>query len=431
MNILVTGQCTLHWGRMEFGNIGNFYILDPFFREISRVFPDSNIRTTLQTSDEFQKSVGIKSIPMESYFDFNSTDNLKKSLEDLKNCKKPNSFKSSSYLSQVDWADLVIDLSGDIWGKNADFLGKDRFLTGINRKLIVKEMGKKSAMLVGSPGPFDPLNLEKAREGYESFDLVTNREDVSTQLLKKLNFDLSKTYSLACPSFLFDASRNCNKNVFLSENYPNLHNRKNKAIGVILCGWNFEQGPFDLWPRPDAHYKNFINLIKNILKNTNDEIFLMSHSNGFNPDSKEFELEHGRDYFIAKRFMEVIENQGIDTSRIHVIERVNDAWETKVLLGEFDLLISGRIHGAIGSLSQSVPTLIIDYGHEPKAHKLEGFAKLLEFENFVTNPLSAKDMIDKFETLYNNIDTLSKDLKKILPSIQNKARKNFDLLKEI
>lgn len=425
------GQCTLHWGRMEFGNIGNFYILDPFFREISRVFPDSNIKTTLQTSDEFQKSVGIKSFPMESYFDFNSTDNLKKSLEDLKNCKNSNSFKSSSYLSQVDWADLVIDLSGDIWGKNADFLGKDRFLTGINRNLIVKEMGKKSAMLVGSPGPFDPHNLEKAKEGYESFDLVTNREDVSTQLLKKLNFDLSKTHSLACPSLLFDASRNCNKNVFLSENYPNLLNRKNKAIGVILCGWNFAQGPFDLWPRPDSHFKNFTKLIKNILKNTDDEIFLMSHSNGFNPDSKEFELEHGRDYLIAKRFMEVIENQNIDTSRVHVIERVNNAWETKVLLGEFDLLISGRIHGAIGALSQSVPTLIIDYGHEPKAHKLEGFAKLLEFENFVTNPLSVKDMNDKFETLYNNLDTLSKDLEKILPSVQNKARKNFDLLKEI
>ena len=32
--ILVIGQCTLHWGRMEFGNIGNFYIIDPFFKEL-------------------------------------------------------------------------------------------------------------------------------------------------------------------------------------------------------------------------------------------------------------------------------------------------------------------------------------------------------------------------------------------------------------
>ena len=26
MNILVIGQGTLHWGRLEFGNIGNYYI---------------------------------------------------------------------------------------------------------------------------------------------------------------------------------------------------------------------------------------------------------------------------------------------------------------------------------------------------------------------------------------------------------------------
>lgn len=30
MKVFVIGQCTLHWGRMEFGNIGNYYIVEPF-----------------------------------------------------------------------------------------------------------------------------------------------------------------------------------------------------------------------------------------------------------------------------------------------------------------------------------------------------------------------------------------------------------------
>ena len=42
--IFVIGQCTLHWGRMEFGNIGNYYVTEPFFRELHRVFPEAHIK---------------------------------------------------------------------------------------------------------------------------------------------------------------------------------------------------------------------------------------------------------------------------------------------------------------------------------------------------------------------------------------------------
>jgi colanic acid/amylovoran biosynthesis protein len=46
MTIFVIGQCTIHWGRMEFGNIGNYYIAEPLFRELHRVFPEATIKTT-------------------------------------------------------------------------------------------------------------------------------------------------------------------------------------------------------------------------------------------------------------------------------------------------------------------------------------------------------------------------------------------------
>ena len=43
------------------------------------------------------------------------------------------------------------------------------------------------------------------------------------------------------------------------------------------------------------------------------------------------------------------------------------------LLSKTLICLLVRIHGAVAALSQSVPTVIIDYGHEPKAHKLIGF----------------------------------------------------------
>ena len=53
MKILVTGLCTLHWGRLEYGNVGNYYIIEPFFRELHRVFPEAKIVTTFQMTKEF------------------------------------------------------------------------------------------------------------------------------------------------------------------------------------------------------------------------------------------------------------------------------------------------------------------------------------------------------------------------------------------
>lgn len=37
-HIFVIGQCSLHWGRMEFGNIGNYYVIEPFLRNCTKFF---------------------------------------------------------------------------------------------------------------------------------------------------------------------------------------------------------------------------------------------------------------------------------------------------------------------------------------------------------------------------------------------------------
>ena len=64
-NILLIGQCTLHWGRMEFGNIGNYYIIEPFVRELHRVFPQTKISTTFQMSDRFCQDEQVEVLPID------------------------------------------------------------------------------------------------------------------------------------------------------------------------------------------------------------------------------------------------------------------------------------------------------------------------------------------------------------------------------
>ena len=62
MRILVTGLTTLHWGRLEYGNIGNYYIIVPLFRKLHAYFPDAEIRTTLQLTDEFVEKENINKL---------------------------------------------------------------------------------------------------------------------------------------------------------------------------------------------------------------------------------------------------------------------------------------------------------------------------------------------------------------------------------
>lgn len=431
MNILVIGQCTLHWGRMEFGNIGNFYIIEPFFRELYKVYSNATIKTTMQMSDRFQRDEKVQSVPMELYYGWNEKD-LDIALEELASAeifsKTGTLPKETAYIKEVLWADLVIDFSGDIWGDNADFLGVNRFLIGLIKDRVPQLLGKKTVMLAGSPGPFKNQKIKEfAKEVYENFDLVTNREEISIGLMRKEGFDVSKTKSLACPAFMFEPAKGQKIEALIEK--EGLNKTKSK-VGFILCGWNFTEGPFDKESRADSEFIQFAEAVEYISENLGLDVYLMSHSNGFPIPPKKFKLLHGRDYSIVKQLQKVIEDRGIATN-VHSLDGVYDSWETKAILGRFDMLVSGRVHGAVGGLSQNVPTVIIDYGHEPKAHKIIGFAKVAGVEKYVADPSIKEDIINKIGKCWNNRTQYREFLGKRIPEVKADVQKNFLSLKEI
>ncbi len=431
MNILIMGQCTLHWGRMEFGNIGNYYIIEPFIRELYKVFPNAIIKTTMQMSERFCKDEKVEVLPMELYYGWNK-DDLDIALSELASAelyaKTGVLPKETEYIKEVLKSDLVIDFSGDIWGDNADFLGDDRFLIGLIKDRVPQLLGKKTVMLAGSPGPFKNQTIKEfAKEVYANFDLVTNREPLSIGLIEKEGFDTSKTQSLACPAFFFEPATG-EKVKLLLEN-EGLNSSKPK-VGFILCGWNFTEGPFDKENREDDEYTQFAVAVEFISENLGLDVYLMSHSNGFHIPPKEFKLIHGRDYPEAKKLQEVVENRGI-AKNVYALDGVYDTWETKAILGNFDMLVSGRVHGAVGGLSQNVPTVIIDYGHEPKAHKIMGFATVVGVKKYLVDPAKKNDLIFKIKECWNNKVEYRKFLEKRIPEVKDEAISNFILLKSI
>ncbi|MEX1211390.1 MAG: polysaccharide pyruvyl transferase family protein [Balneolaceae bacterium] len=432
MNILLIGQCSLHWGRMEFGNIGNYYIIEPFIRQLHQTFPGANIKTTFQLSDGFCVRENISVLPMELYYGWNESD-LDCALKELSIAELYKSMgkvvSTTSYIDEVLSADLVIDFSGDIWGDNADFLGPNRFLVGLIKDRVAQLLGKPTVMLAGSPGPFDNQDtLEFAKEVFADFDLVTNREPISMEILKEYGFDISKTFSKACPSFLFEPQKEFSFISILDK--EGIEDNGRPKAGFILCGWNFTEGPFDKWPREDKDYLKFAESVEYMIDVLGLDVYLMSHSNGFPIPPKEFELQHGRDYPIIKQLQKVLSKRGVQ-DHVHSIDGVYDTWETKALIGNFDFLVSGRVHGAIAGLSQAIPTVIIDYGHEPKAHKLVGFAKVIDVENYVASPESSDSLKKIIKDCWIHRKVVQKNIANRLNLVHQMTLENFQLTREV
>jgi len=434
MNIFIIGQCTLHWGRMEFGNIGNYYIIEPFMRELHRVFPDAKIKTTMQLSDEFCKKENVSVVGMELYYGWTGNDlglAKKEQLIAEKFNETGTLTESSPYIDEVMASDLVIDFSGDIWGDNANFLGDDRLEVGLIKDHIAKLLGKKVVMLAGSPGPFsNEITKQMAKDVYQKFDLITNRESISTKLLQDEGFDIDKTKSLACPAFLFQPATGIDVEELLEREGLAQKDRERPIIGFIICGWNFEVGPFDKWPRDDTDYLKFAEAIEMISGSLNAQVCLMSHSNGFDVPPAEFELKHGRDYPIIKQLERIVRDRGIATD-VFALDGIYDAWQTKAIVGSFDMLVSGRVHAAVAGLSQNIPTIIIDYGHEPKAHKLLGFATVAGVQDYVVDPSKNNELIAKIRQCWGNRRSYKKQLEKNIPIVKETARQNFKLLKDL
>ena len=433
IRVLIVGQTSLHWGRMEFGNIGNYYIIEPLIRGIHKAFTNVTIRTTLQLSNRFSKDEKLEVLPIELYYDFNLSSNLELANQEInlvENYLLTGKFNEyTKYIEEVINSDIVIDFSGDMWGDNANFLGDDRFEVGLIKILIAQKLGKKTVMLAGSPGPFnDSRTKSLAKIVYEGFTLVTNRDSISSSILEINGFDLSKTRVLPCPSFLFEPAKiDVFKEVFEKEA---INLEKKYVIGFVICGWNFNKGPFDLANRGDSEFEEFAKAIEFVSEVIDANVILFSHSNGFHIPPKEFKLIHGRDYILIKQLERIIHERGI-AKNVITLNGVYSPWVIKAIISQFDMLVSGRVHAAVAGFSQNIPTVPIDYGHEPIAHKIRGFAKIVEQEKYVSNPNSSSDMIEKIGDCFRNMKIISKELESIIPIVKNQSKENFLLLSNI
>ena len=163
-SILVTGLCTLHWGRLQYGNIGNYYIVEPLFRQLHKHFPDYKIVTTFQMDEQFIRKEDIEVVPMELYYAWNEDDvpNAYKDVEVAEKRAYHIECELTPWVECLLNCEYVINVSGDMWGDNAEHVGHKRFLVDCLKMKAAQILQKKTILYAVTPGPFsDPLVLDR------------------------------------------------------------------------------------------------------------------------------------------------------------------------------------------------------------------------------------------------------------------------------
>ena len=310
MKVFVTGLCTLHWGRLEYGNIGNYYITEPLFREIHRVFEEAEVVTTFQMSDSFCRQEKVKIVPMEWYYAWkdNDVENAEKELMYTKEYCNKKEVDFTPYMKLVEECDILVNVSGDMWGDNAEHVGKSRFYVDLLKMRVAQLLGIKTILFAGTPGPFtDKKTVEFAKEVYSGFDLVINREPTSTENMINWGFYSKNVKDFACPAFLYEPNLDKNEESFVTNLFKLENNKKN--VGFTIGGFNMPVGPYDVWPRDDKQFSVFAEVIEHLINELDVNVYLISHTNGFELPPN-FKLINGRDYPILKRLEEVVINRG-------------------------------------------------------------------------------------------------------------------------
>jgi colanic acid/amylovoran biosynthesis protein len=287
--------------------------------------------------------------------------------------------------------EIVLDGSGfaygDQWGAK---YGNKRLASNITK---LKKAKKKIILLPQAFGPFmDKSTAKMMIKIIENSQLIFAREEKSLNYLKQL--ETSNDHIYQAPDFT---------NLIKGKQASNFDSKK-LNVAVIPNYKMIEKSEDN-----GKAYKIFLIEMVNYLKEKNFKPYFLIH-------------EGKKDFKIAQNLNEQLGNA------IPIIDP-KDALIIKGIIGSAEFTISSRFHGAISSISQSVPCIITSW-----SHKYKFLAKEYNCEDFVIDNMGEFDKAKKIiDSLSNSTELkFQKDnLFKMAAIYKKKSVKMWDKVFEI
>ena len=419
---------------MEFENLGNFVILEPFFRTLRNEFPDAELLTSLQLSEDFSRRFNLSVIhtPLlwshgyrvlfRTLLDLFAA-SLWRFIKFVMKLDIEILHKTSRRSQEIKKADLVLDFSGDMFGDNAQTSTK--FFIAIIVPIIARLLGTPIAFVASSPGPFTSLTrLWAAKYILRNYIMIATREPLSCYNLNFAGISGKEVKWYPCPSVGFrpDGSISMDE---LMRREPRLMAGAKPLVGLIPSHLNMMEPPEYKWPREDYEFENFIKLVTYITDELGAKVCVFSHQNKVSKDNR---LVPGPDHQIVNRLLELLPQKCSED--VFTLNNIYDAPTINTIVGQFEVLISGRIHGAMQGISQYIPTVIIDYGMNSNATKLKGFAIMTGLYEYICDSSSDTGMITTLRKVWDNRDYLKSHLARKIPELELESRALWKDIKE-
>ena len=287
-------------------------------------------------------------------------------------------------------------------GDIAFSIGGDSYCYGFTDEMAIrnklwKKGGLKTVYWGCSIEP-DLLEDPEIAKDIATFDLITARESISYEALKRVN---SNTVLVSDSAFALKT---------VKEPLPiELNNRE-------IVGLNLSPLVENLEKKKGIIRRNYEVLIEHIINNTDWSILLIPHVVWEETDDRII-----NDFFFDKYK---------DCGRVFAVEDAN----CEVLKGYISrcrFFIGARTHATIAAYSSCVPTIVLGYSVKSK-----GIAKDLfgSYENYVLPVQSIKqpnNIVDAFKWLVANEDRIKNNLQNVLPEYINRVYDGVSALKKL
>lgn len=289
-------------------------------------------------------------------------------------------YQFRNLLDNINREDICLSIGGD----NYCYPGTD-LLAAINRQIV-----KKGAKLILWGCSVEPELIKQSEIATDlsRFDLITARESISYNALRKINRNV---VLVSDPAFTLET-----KELPLPPNWM-----ENKMVGI-------NASPLILQSGKDSStvYMAYKMLIKEILFKTDFGVVLIPH----------VVCEGNDDLILLKKLYD----EFADTKRVVLIGDHN-CMELKGYIARCRFFVGARTHATIAAYSSYVPTLVLGYSVKSKGIATDLFGTDEHYVLPVQRLTNPEDLIREFNWILDHESLIKTHLKKIMPEYISRA----------
>ncbi|MDD2447405.1 MAG: polysaccharide pyruvyl transferase CsaB [Tissierellia bacterium] len=262
---------------------------------------------------------------------------------------------------------------------------------------FAKIFKRKVMVYANGIGPINKkLNRFFTRTILNKVDLITLRDNRSKEYLDIMGVTNKNIHVTADPVYTLEpAADSIIDNIFLDEKIP----KEKPLIGVSIREWEKAKGL----------ETNIAKAIDYMIKEYNATIVLIP-------------MHYPEDLNIGKDILELVKEDGC-----YILKKKYNVEEIMGIIKEMDMIIAMRLHSLIYAATQSIPMVGLIY--DPKITGLLesiGLAYMCDVED-----LNIDDLITNIDNVWNNKDSIKKDISNNSNTLKNLALMNVKLAYDI